>query len=307
MQNQTENSNNEVKPPLPNTSGMGKDAVIPDEIKGKFNWGAPFWGPIWGIGNKTYISFLTMLPFVGVFFQALLLIKGNEWAWRNKHWDSVEHFKRVQRKWTKAFIIFGIAIFTLIGVLFALASFLEEEADKVNIANTVIKENPNKKVHNILDTNFVLAHQASNDFQELYEFVPQGQAIENWEKLITIIRDKSKPRNATLESVDKVAETTLQDLEAKGAFIYNAFTYEDPEDPQKNMNVITAVFSEEGRAEVNIKKIYLNGDNYIIGATYGVRIYGETDDEIEQKVNDFLEASDVGIKFISAELPEPWK
>jgi hypothetical protein len=25
--------------------------------------------------------------------------KGNAWAWRNKRWDSVEHFKRVQHRW----------------------------------------------------------------------------------------------------------------------------------------------------------------------------------------------------------------
>ena len=25
--------------------------------------------------------------------------KGSAWAWRNGRWDSVEHFKRVQRKW----------------------------------------------------------------------------------------------------------------------------------------------------------------------------------------------------------------
>ena len=30
----------------------------------------------------------------------LLAFKGNEWAWQNKRWESVEHFKRVQHIWT---------------------------------------------------------------------------------------------------------------------------------------------------------------------------------------------------------------
>jgi Cytochrome oxidase complex assembly protein 1 len=40
--------------------------------------------------------------------------KGNRWVWRNGRWDSVEHFKRVQRKWAiwGAIIwIAGIALF----------------------------------------------------------------------------------------------------------------------------------------------------------------------------------------------------
>jgi hypothetical protein len=42
--------------------------------------------------------------------------KGNEWAWKNKTWESVEQFKRVQRAWSIAgwaslafcFVVFGI-------------------------------------------------------------------------------------------------------------------------------------------------------------------------------------------------------
>jgi hypothetical protein len=33
-------------------------------------------------------------------------IKGREWAWRHCDWDSVEHFKRVQKKWSIAGFIF---------------------------------------------------------------------------------------------------------------------------------------------------------------------------------------------------------
>lgn len=35
----------------------------------------------------------------------VLGIKGREWAWQAKHWDSVEHFKKVQHNWTIASIV----------------------------------------------------------------------------------------------------------------------------------------------------------------------------------------------------------
>lgn len=83
---------------MANTSGQGKDARVPDEIRG-WNWGAFILNWIWGIGNQTYIAFLMFVPFVNLGMAFVLGAKGNEWAWRNKRWDSVEHFKRVQRKW----------------------------------------------------------------------------------------------------------------------------------------------------------------------------------------------------------------
>jgi hypothetical protein len=39
------------------------------------------------------------VPLVNMGMIFVLGAKGNEWAWRNKRWDSVQHFKRVQRKW----------------------------------------------------------------------------------------------------------------------------------------------------------------------------------------------------------------
>ena len=45
--------------------------------------------------------------------------KGREWAWKNKKWDSVEHFNRVQRKWS----LWGIWL-VVIGFVLALLVFL---------------------------------------------------------------------------------------------------------------------------------------------------------------------------------------
>ena len=84
------NQNVEVTPFI-NTSGQGKDAIVPEVVKNKFNWGAFLLNWIWGIGNKTWIALVVLLlpliPFVGAFaalgFNIWLGIKGNEFAWKN--------------------------------------------------------------------------------------------------------------------------------------------------------------------------------------------------------------------------------
>jgi hypothetical protein len=101
-----------------NTSGMGKDAVIPEGIKG-WSWGAFMFNWIWAIGNKTWIGLFAILPYVGFIFAIILGIKGREWAWRNKRWDDIEHFQRVQRRWSLWSLLFvGIA---LVGIIASVA------------------------------------------------------------------------------------------------------------------------------------------------------------------------------------------
>lgn len=102
-----------------NTSGQGVNAQLPEELK-SYNWGAFLLNWIWGLGNKTYITltiFATLLvswiPFVGPLVPLGLSIwfgmKGNEWAWQNKQWESIEQFKDVQKKWTIAGVIVFVA------------------------------------------------------------------------------------------------------------------------------------------------------------------------------------------------------
>jgi len=102
-----------------NTSGQGSSAVVPKEIRG-WNWGAFLLTWIWAIGNKVWIGVLAGLfawivtavtsQFATVWIYWLITLscllisivlglKGSEWAWQNKRWDSIEHFKRTQRKW----------------------------------------------------------------------------------------------------------------------------------------------------------------------------------------------------------------
>jgi len=104
---------------IENTSGMGSKATVPAGL-GEWNWGGFLLTWIWGIGNNVWWSFL--------FFPLLLAFKGNEWAWQNKRWESVEHFKRVQHIWTMwgwgltiATTVFIVIIAVIIVILLVLA------------------------------------------------------------------------------------------------------------------------------------------------------------------------------------------
>jgi hypothetical protein len=92
-----------------NASGQGfLTGDVPPEIK-EWNWGAFFLTWIWGIGNRVWLALIALVPFplVGIAMMVLLGIKGNEWAWQSKKWDSVEQFRHRQRIW----MYWGIAAF----------------------------------------------------------------------------------------------------------------------------------------------------------------------------------------------------
>lgn len=97
---------------IQNNSGQGKLAALPPQLYG-WNWGAFFLTWIWGIGNHTTIAFLTWNPIANFVMIIMLGAKGNEWAWQNNRWNSIEHFKKVQKLWA----IWGFILFVL-GMLF---------------------------------------------------------------------------------------------------------------------------------------------------------------------------------------------
>jgi hypothetical protein len=90
---------------------------LPPEID-RWNWGAFFLSWIWGIGNATPIALLALVPLVGFVMLFVLGARGSRWAWRNKRWDSVEHFKRVQRKWAISGLVIWIAGFGFWAAIF---------------------------------------------------------------------------------------------------------------------------------------------------------------------------------------------
>lgn len=75
------------------------NAELPEGVRG-WSWGAFLLNWLWGPFNGVWISLLAIVPFVGFVVAIILGFKGREWAWRNKKWQSVEHFQRVQRAWS---------------------------------------------------------------------------------------------------------------------------------------------------------------------------------------------------------------
>jgi hypothetical protein len=120
---------------MENTSGQGKSAVVPPEID-RWNWGAFLLNWIWGLGNRVYIALLMFVPFVNIVMAFVLGAKGSAWAWKNKRWESVEHFKRVQRLWAIAgVLVLVLAIALGVGMFFMVSSMLKNsDAYRLGVA-----------------------------------------------------------------------------------------------------------------------------------------------------------------------------
>ncbi len=100
-----------------NDSGKGPESVLPEELRG-LNWGALFLNLAWGIPMKVPIAWLCLVPFIGFFVPFVLWVKGNEWAWRNRKWRSIEHFRKTQERWSfYGFILIGVIIVAYLMVM----------------------------------------------------------------------------------------------------------------------------------------------------------------------------------------------
>ena len=100
-----------------NTSGQGESAAVPEEIKG-WSWGAFVLTWIWGVCNGVLIALLCFIPVFGIVWAFVLGAKGNEWSWRSKKWDSIEHFKSTQRGWNIAgIVLFAISMVVLVALI----------------------------------------------------------------------------------------------------------------------------------------------------------------------------------------------
>ena len=116
-----------------NTSGQGSGAPVPEEVKG-WSWGGFLLSWIWAIGNSVWIGLLALVPYVGFIMSIVLGIKGREWAWQAKRWESVEHFKRVQKNWTIAGLIVAVIIPVIITLLVILVLVAVNPQDKIREA-----------------------------------------------------------------------------------------------------------------------------------------------------------------------------
>lgn len=99
---------------------------VPAEIKG-WNWGAFMYNIFWGIGNKTYLPLLTLIPLFNIVWVFIVGFKGNEWAWQKGDYKDVATFKAVQATWNRAGLvqfIISLAVFVLYTVFIVLAIFM---------------------------------------------------------------------------------------------------------------------------------------------------------------------------------------
>lgn len=109
-----------------NNSGRGTfdlSLAVPEEIRG-WNWGAFLLTPLWLVSNRVWIGLLALVPIVGFPMAIAMGIKGNEWAWKSRRWESIEQFNTDQKRWAIAGIISGISvnlIFWHLGILFLLS------------------------------------------------------------------------------------------------------------------------------------------------------------------------------------------
>jgi hypothetical protein len=118
---------------MENTSGGGSGAVVPSEID-RWNWGAFLLTWIWGVGNNTFKALLMFVPFVNIVMWFVLGAKGSSWAWQNKRWDSVEHFKRTQRKWAMWGAIAPVLFVLLFGGVLYTVTTTMKHSDAYKIA-----------------------------------------------------------------------------------------------------------------------------------------------------------------------------
>ncbi|HAZ43560.1 MAG TPA: serine/threonine protein kinase [Cyanobacteria bacterium UBA11369] len=117
-----------IKTIFTNNSGQGaildNSLKVPPEIKG-WNWGAFFLPGVWCITNRVWIGLLAWtdptlimsLALPWLIMGVILGVKGNEWAWKSRKWESIAAFRAHQRAWAiVSFILIGLLLFCLLWI-----------------------------------------------------------------------------------------------------------------------------------------------------------------------------------------------
>jgi len=74
---------------------------------GGWNWGAFLMTWIWGIRFRVWIALLALIPPISYAMPFVLGACGNKMAWKSGKWESVEQFRKEQKKW----VGYGCALF----------------------------------------------------------------------------------------------------------------------------------------------------------------------------------------------------
>lgn len=100
---------------MENLNNQFSSQEIPQEIR-KWNWGAFMYNIFWGIGNKSYLTLLCLVPLLNIVWVFVCGVKGNEWAWKNGNYSNPKEFLLVQSTWSRA----GLATFILVCIVLIL-------------------------------------------------------------------------------------------------------------------------------------------------------------------------------------------
>ena len=118
---------------------QAKPETVPEGVRG-WSWGAFLLNWIWAVGNNTWIGLLALIPIVNIPVSFWLGMNGREQAWRNRHWDSIDHFNRVQRLWSQwaVGIILGYVGIVALIMLLGSAGGTHHPADEAD--DTVVQQ-----------------------------------------------------------------------------------------------------------------------------------------------------------------------
>ena len=126
---------------MQNDNPVTRRTSLPEELRG-WNWGAFFLNWVWGIAHNTWIALLMFVPGVNIVMPFVLGAKGNEWAWQNNKWQSVEHFKRHQRIWARVGVGAAIGIPAFIGLIFFGVISIINSSDAYRVAQEELRFHP---------------------------------------------------------------------------------------------------------------------------------------------------------------------
>ncbi len=149
---------------------------LPYDFRKDFNWGAFFGTWIWGIINKSYHTFwiwvLSCTP-AGFYYQLLCGLKGNEWAYKNRKWNSDSEFKTSQEKQTIAFVVLSLIvvpalIFVLTMVIVFAIAFTAVDETKTSPNGESKTMNTIEKVLNSYTSLYFESHTLTKDENKFY-------------------------------------------------------------------------------------------------------------------------------------------
>lgn len=283
--------------PTENTSGQGSSAQVPSEIM-KWNWGAFLLNWIWGIGNNTYIALLALIPFVGLVMPFILGAKGNEWAWKNKRWKSLDDFKYAQSSWAivGAIVAVGLVLVVFISAIFTAiaipvyntarrkAATYEKQKSGLDSATETYYKSEIRRVQQVLKTN-------PKDHHSLVE---TGNLYFDWAMALR----KTKDYKSTSAKFRKAISYYERALELK------------PKDGDVRTDLAIAYFysGDTDRAIIEVRKVIADNPTHAV-AYYNLGVFYQSKGEKAEAIQaweKYIELAPDGeqAEFVKKELEE---